>query len=60
MENDVREVLRERKEEGLHSTSYPVTETFCETGAVYVEFNNFSDEYQISVIDRGLNYQRIL
>ncbi|WP_147418205.1 hypothetical protein [Salinisphaera sp. Q1T1-3] len=52
MEEDVRKVLNERKEQGLSSTSFLASESFCETGAVYVEFNDFSSEFSKLILAR--------
>lgn len=52
MESDTKTALKNRKEEGLHSTSYPITESYCETGAAYLEFDDFTTEYPKLILGR--------
>ena len=52
LETDVRRVLKEREESNLSSTKFPATETFCEQGAAYVEFNDFSDSFPRLILAR--------
>lgn len=49
---DVLNALKERENSGLSSTAFPATETFCETGAVYVEFNDFSEDFPRLILAR--------
>ena len=58
LETDVRGALKERKEKGLSSTVFPATESFCEQGAAYVEFNDFSAVFPRLILARkGLSLE---
>ncbi|GAA3555625.1 hypothetical protein [Marinobacter xestospongiae] len=52
LETDVRNALNERKEGDLSSTVFPATESYCEQGAVYVEFDDFSKEFPKLILAR--------
>ena len=52
LETDVRFALKEREENNLSSTKFPATETFSEQGAVYVEFNDFSESFPRLILAR--------
>ena len=53
MADDVQKALQDRRNEGLHSTSYPMNETYSATGVVCVEFSDFSNTKNKLILARS-------